>query len=129
MDFINIWENIAGRNPMFLAATGSVALGITLIITAGIVQLKRFQARSRHVSPVEKPLMSVDLENITNSTDHGDVSTENPELRPLLARLRAAADKLEKLTEFDGRNPVYPSDSPLKREPSGVDYIFRAGTG
>lgn len=129
MELTNIWENIAGRNPMFLAALGSVALGVTLILTAGIVQLKRFRARSRHVAPLETPLPIVDVEKIMVSNDHQDEQVQNPELRHLLCRLKSAADKLEKSRAKDVLNPHYPADSPLKRPSCGVDYIFRAGTG
>ena len=129
MELTQLWESIAGRNPMFLAATGSVALGITLILTAGIVQLKRFRNRSRHIVPLEMPLPVADVEKITVSQDIPEKSAENAELRHLLRRSRAASDKLEKSRAKKGPDTFYPADSPLKRSPSGVDYIFRAGTG
>ena len=129
MDLINIWESISARSPMFLAATGSVALGITLIFTAGIVQLKRLRARSRHVPRLEKPKPAIAVEIIPLAEEFIAKSAENPELLHLLRRLRTASDKLEKMRTRDVPDSIYPADSPLKRSPSGVDYIFRAGTG
>ncbi len=129
MDLTQLWESIAGRSPMFLAATGSVALGITLIMTAGTVQLKRFRARPRNVVPLEIPLPVMDVEKITANRDIPEKPVENTELRHLLLRLKVASDKLEKSRIAKGPETFHPADSPLKRSPSGVDYIFRAGTG
>ena len=129
MDITNIWESIAGRNPMFLVAAGSVALGITLIIAAGITQVRRFQARSRHADPIETARPEVEVEKISIFPALRDKPTENPELQHLLRRLRAASDKLAKSLATDVSDTAVPSDSPLKRSTSGVEYIFKAGTG
>lgn len=129
MDFASIWESIVGRNPMFLAASGSVALGVSLIISAGLVQLKRFRSRSGHVLPVEKQAPPEEVEIVLETGESQADTVKTPELLHLLGRLRAASEKLEKFRATDVRTATQPADSPLKRPPSGVDYIFRAGTG
>lgn len=129
MDFTAIWESIAGQEPVFLAATGSVALGITLILMAGIVPLKRVRTWARPEAPAEEPRT---LPTAVVAPEHHQSRTEparNPELRHLMTRLRAAADKLEHSTAANADYPDNPADSPLKKVPSGVEYIFRAGTG
>ena len=129
MDLTSIWENIAGQKPMFLAAAGSVGLGVTLILTAGIAQLRRFRTRTRQAAPSEAPIPAARVEGIPPSVISQVEPTPNQDLRLLLARLRAAADKLERSRASVFMNPAIPADSSLKKVPSGVDYIFRAGTG
>jgi len=129
MDFTSIWESIASRNPMFLAASGSVALGISLIISTGLVQLKRFRSRSGQVLSVEKQAPPEEVEIVIETVESKADTSPSPELLHLLGRLKTAAEKLEKFRGTDVRNATQPADSPLKRSPSGVDYIFRAGTG
>ena len=129
MDFTTIWENIAGQNSTFLAASGSVALGVTLILAAGIVQLNRLRARSRYVAPVEIPVPVPQVEELAEPVATQAQASENPELTRLLRRLKTAADKLEKKRTGGVLNPALGADSSLKRSPSGVEYIHRAGTG
>ena len=129
MDFTSIWEYFAGQNSTSLAAVGSVALGITLILAAGIVHLKRVRTLSRQVAPVEIPVPVPQVEEIHEPVAAPTQAAENPELIHLLRRLKAAADKLDKKRADRLMKPALAGDSSLKRSPSGVEYIHRAGTG
>lgn len=135
MDFTSVWENVSGANPMFLAATGSVALGVTLVLAAGVVHLRRARCRLRTPEPVAAEDATATLpagapvEEIPVPAAVRPSIPENPELHHLLARLRAAADRLEGCRMPAAGMPVSRTDSRLKSHPSGVDYIFRAGKG
>ncbi len=150
MEILNIIESALGRfaeqGYMFWSATGAVALGITLILTAGIVQLRRFHSRSvlpiipdldQKTEPIETPV-EVDLalemkpetqqkEAIGLNSTSEKVNAE--ELHPLLARLRKAADQLEDYSRSQVEMLPQSTESPLKETREGVDYLFRTGTG
>ena len=149
MEFSNIVGSALGRFAdqgfMFWTATGAVALGITLILTAGIVQLRRLHSRSvvpvtigleKKAEPVEIPEevdLAMEKKEETRKTPVGLTPTsgeENPEeLHLLLERLREAVDRLEAYPRFKGEMLAKTSESLLKETREGVDYLFRTGTG
>jgi hypothetical protein len=63
MDLTSMWNSVADQGAMFWSATGAVALGTTLILSAGIMHLRRWRHRpSGKISsvsatnPVAKPV-------------------------------------------------------------------------
>ncbi len=149
MEFLNIIESALGRfaeqGYMFWSATGAVALGITLLLTAGIVQLRRFHSRSvlpmvpdldEMTEPIEIPV-EVDLAREVKAETqqepiglHSASEVVNPEeLNLLVARLRKAADQLEDYSRSEMGMLPQSFESPLKETREGVDYLFRTGTG
>lgn len=129
MDITSVWEYFTGQNPMFMAATGSVALGVTLILAAGTVQMKRLRARAGKAPAAEIAVPAPPALEIEETTIQDPEPASNPEMQHLLARLRIAADKLENFRASNAADTPARQDSPLKSAHSGVDYIFRAGTG
>ena len=149
MEISNILENtlgsIAGQGFMFWAATGAVALGVTLILAAGYIQFQRI--RSKPVPQVATDLAAkpapavlpdeVPSESKLNSDDQKELiwlgtpikEANSGELRLLLARLRQAADRLDGFQRASDKHPSTSVESPLKESREGVDYLFRTGTG
>lgn len=145
MDLANIFENIAAQGAMFWVATGSVALGGTLILVALVAQLNRLRSRnSDQVSheilspPVEPSEPSTEdltqvqipeIQNISPATEKASQTDDSRELTLLVARLRAAGDILENFRRQNSPEPAQTTESPLKEADSAVDYVFRAGLG
>ena len=145
MDLASTWQNIAGNGFMFWSATGAVALGITLILASGFLQVRRFRARAGHPvspAPAERPEpatevvdissdreMEVESWNTTAEPGPGSEEQNSRELRFLLARLRSAADQLEDFRRIRREIPLDRAESSLKDSRAGVDYLFRTGTG
>jgi len=136
---------IANQGFMFWFATGAVALGFTLVVTAGAIHFRRLRSRSgRHdlaatvalpepmAIPADIPLnMEMNEESQKDALGPGSVSIEpnSRQLRLLLTRLRTAADQLEDLRQSSRPGPSKSAESSLKESPEGVDYLFRTGTG
>ena len=57
MDLASTWEHLAAQGTMFWSASGAVALGLTLILTAGIAQIRRNRRRGY----VEKGLGAAEI--------------------------------------------------------------------
>jgi hypothetical protein len=55
MDWTSMWNNVGDQGTLFWSATGAVALGMTLILCAGILHLQRW----RHGSVVKKSSIPV----------------------------------------------------------------------
>jgi len=136
---------MADQGIMFWSASGAVALGVTLILSAGIIQVRRLRLRSgRRVSSIpeakvepvnkssnqakirEKSLECPKTLEVTKQMSEGP---DNQELHLLLARLRSAVDQLDKYHLTTCQNSASQAESPLKECRDGVDYLFRAGTG
>jgi len=149
VEFLNIFENmpgwVAGQGVMFWTATGAVALGITLILSAGYIQFKRIRSKpvltftpdlAEKPEPLELPA-EVPLEaQLNNDYQKAPVllgtatgKADSREICLLLARLRKAADRLDGHQRSCGQHPVESVESPLKESREGVDYLFRTGTG
>jgi len=145
MELASVWRSMADQGIMFWSATGAVALGVTLILSAGIIQVRRLRLRSgRRVSSIpeakieavkkssdhakvrEKPL---ECPKTLEVTKHGSEGLDSQDLHHLLARLRSAADRLDKYHLTTCQNSTSQAESPLKECRDGVDYLFRAGTG
>jgi len=145
MELASVLKSIADQGIMFWSATGAVALGVTLIIAAGIIQVRRLRRRSgRRVSPIPEARIEAVHKSPNQailpekSREYGKISEapapwpeelDSQEMDLLLARLRSAADQLEKYQCATCQNPVSRAESPLKDTSGGVDYLFRAGTG
>lgn len=146
MELTSIMESIAAQGAMFWAATGSVALGSTLILVALVAQLNRLRNRGpRPATPAkaaaaatgkkssakeENPRVeSLERRVLSPSTAPAAEMADIRELKGLAARLRTAADKLEDFRRQNGLEPALPAESPLKETLSPVDYVFRAGLG
>lgn len=145
MELASIWEEVAGQGLMFWAATGAVALGLTLIMAAGVSQVKRNRSKAggpgRVVSHVE-PAISGRAPEVRQEPEVKEQSRQNQpfpaagikqensrEMRLLLARLRSAADKLEDFRHSERELSGRAGESSLKDSRNGVDYLFRTGTG
>jgi hypothetical protein len=138
-------ESIAAQGAMFWAATGSVALGGTLILVALVAQLNRLRNRRSRLAGTaevasrtigkkpsaeeESKVESVEREILSPSSSPTAEMADIRELRGLASRLRAAADKLEDHRRQNGHEPALPAESPLKETVDPVDYVFRAGLG
>lgn len=46
MDWISMWNSVADQGALFWTATSAVALGLTLILVAGVMHLQRWRHRS-----------------------------------------------------------------------------------
>lgn len=151
MELASTWQTLADRGIMFWAATGAVALGVTLILAAGIVQFRRMRHRSQiqvpsipeidteasrgaqgaqeFSNPAITPEISHKYSMNSVAADSRSDTKDRQELHLLLARLRAAADRLEEYHHTACATPAVKGESPLKESSPGVDYLFRAGTG
>ena len=145
MDWANTWEYLSGQGIMFWTATLAVALGITLILTAGHLQWRRLRKRTAEpvyavrvarpttlADPQPAPLvreMGPQNENLHISWPPADQDLDSQEMGVLMARLRIAADRLADFQNFGLENPPKLKDSHLKEERHGVEYLFRAGKG
>ena len=145
MDLASTIEIIAAKGAMFWAATGSVALGGTLILVALVAQLRHLRRRTARnpVSPMvqettaaEEPAPQASAPSVEVRAKDVPLPVENPnaaadlaELRALAARLRSAADRLEEFRRSREQVSGQGDESPLKETASGVDYVFRAGLG
>jgi hypothetical protein len=145
MELASVWRSMADQGLMFWLASGAVALGVTLILCAGIIQIRRLRGRFVgkvsslqetkvpvvHKSTNQAKIQEKSLENLNTLEAPGPRPEEmdSQELYLLLARLRSAADRLEKYRLFTRQNPASQAESPLKAYRDGVDYLFRAGTG
>ena len=136
---------IANQGFMFWSATSAVALGFTLVVTAGFIHFRKLRSRSggpdlpARVALPEPIVIPADipLNQEMNEAPHLDVldsgsSSIEPntrQLRLLVARLRKAADQLEGFRHSRLPFSAESSESSLKESPEGVDYLFRTGTG
>ena len=149
MEFLNIFENMpgwfAGQGLMFWTAAGAVALGVTLILSAGYIQFKRIRTKpvltftpdlAEKPEPLEipaevplDPQLNDDYQKSPEWLGTTTGKADSGELSLLLARLRKAADRLDVHQRSCGQHPVESVESPLKESREGVDYLFRTGTG
>jgi len=145
VELANAWATLSDQGVMFWTAAGAVALGITLILISGVIQFRRLRGRATgQISEVPeycaKPAHKVlDVPLNQESPRATDASAEKTmpgqfeensgELLLLLARLRSAADQLEDYRHARLAAPHGPAQSSLKESCTGVDYVFRAGTG
>jgi hypothetical protein len=145
MDLATTINSIAARGAMFWAATGSVALGGTLILVAVVAQLrglnrKRALRHARVAVPEppqveelapgeEEPVVPAVKADPVQAHVSATPPSDDRELRQLLTRLRSAADRLEEFRRRSGKKSVPSPESPLKETVSPVDYVFRAGLG
>jgi hypothetical protein len=140
MDLAITWENLSSQGIMFWSATLAVALGLTLILTAGMIHFRRVRSRSR--TPIGNP--QVMPEPVFDHAKVAERAKSDPALEKaaavsagpnhrewslLLARLRYAADRLEEFERLRPECPARSHESPLKESRNGVDYLFRAGKG
>ena len=145
MDLVNTWDNLSGQSFLFWSATVAVALGVTLILTAGLIQFRKIRSRSRGRTPsvhatemptVQEPATTpavLEKREYTHRPQERSATRfeeqDRHQLLLLLSRLRSAANRLEEFERLGRRNPTNPTDSPLKEARNGVDYLFRAGKG
>lgn len=139
---------LANQEILFWVACGAVALGITMLVTAVVVQVRRLGNRRRPAensapepavskaeahrayARVEKTVAPVIPPRKTRQTDTRD----NDRLVVLLSRLEEAAGRLESLAGVGKETTQVeksqsPGDSALKDEADGVEYVFRAAGG
>lgn len=145
MDFANTWQSIAGNGFMFWSATAAVALGTTLILASGFIQVRRLFARTERpvaTAPAALPEpaaeaddislgpeMKMEPQNIPAGPGSGPVVQNSQELLLLRARLRSVADRLDDFRRTYRYVPLDWVESPLKDSRDGVDYLYRTGTG
>jgi len=140
MNLIENAQMLQGQGPIFWGAAAAVALGATLLVTAGWVQIRRLR-RSRTSTPGGRKVVTV-TENGYAATPPvaGMATAEAPpaaaaaptpplpdeRLIALGARLSGAADRLEAMRASlkDQGRP----GSGLKETPNSVEYVFRSGT-
>lgn len=131
MDLAKILENLQAMGPAYWVAAAAVALGCTLLITAGVLQWR--SRRTGRQRPVHRDSLP-----ITAARDYATQSTSGPaEYRStasiaadtaLTARLAVAAARLETIHAAMATLERLPDGSALKPAPSHVEYVFRAGT-
>jgi len=148
VDLAVIYQWITEQGTLFWAASGSVALGATLILAAAVAQVRILKARriaGKTLTQTEEPEVraqpdfSAEPETVTatapsagDSLTRATPETTEPdaqEWRHLLRRLRSANDSLEDFRRRNGPNPHPASESPLKETLGEVEYVFRAGIG
>ena len=149
MELASIFEKtlgeFAGQGIMFWSAAGAVALGVTLILASGFIQVRKIRRKS-DLPVIQESINKPDPEEIPRDIEldremmgmSREISVEpvsmfeepNPgELRILQARLRFIADRLEDHQLSRPEMPAQTAESSLKETPAGVDYLFRTGTG
>lgn len=145
MDWAITWEYLSGQGLMFWTATVAVALGITLILTAGHLQWRRLRRgsakpvfavraskRTTLADPAPEPAvrdMELPNKNFQIPTSSPDQNLDPHEMGVLMARLRIAADRLASFQGSRLATPAILTDSQLKEDRPGVEYLFRAGKG
>ena len=141
MDPASIFQAITEQGTLFWAASGSVALGITLIVAAAVGQIRLLRSRrvgaSKNiaVAPAAPPVPVAATESHPPAEEIPDLQVSVPELVDaremllLLRRVRSAADRMEDFRRRKTSRPAEAAESPLKVGSEGVDYVFRAGIG
>jgi hypothetical protein len=140
---------LANQGILFWIACAAVALGLTMVIVAAVVQTRRLAGRRVSPAQVEKtpdpiPERAAEPATLPSVTTAEPVrrrfrgpdrmTRETDRLVVLLSRLEEAAGRLEAVAA-DGPNiaqveKLPPSgDSNLKDEVDGVEYVFRAAGG
>ena len=131
MDLANILETVQAMGPAYWIAAAAVALGCTLLVTAGALQLRRLR-KARRSAVRHDPVPA------TAARDYASQATSSPmehrSLAPtvadpaLTARLAAAVARLETVHAAMAAMERLPDGSALKPSPSHVEYVFRSGT-
>ena len=144
MNWVSMWEYLSGQGIMFWSATAAVALGFTLILTAVHIQWRRRSRPAKHNPAMDAkiPPTLPDPAPVKSSEDMDPQSGKSPlqppttfqgqdhfEIGGLMSRLRSAADRLAAYQGSRSQNPTVLTDSHLKEDPNGVEYLFRAGKG
>ena len=145
MDWANTWEYLSGQGIMFWTATLAVALGMTLILTAGHLQWRRLRKRTSQpvfavrttkaatLSDAEPEPVIREMghrnENLHMPSPPADHNLDPREMGVLMARLRIAANRLADFQSSSLQTPPIWEDSHLKEDRHGVEYLFRAGKG
>lgn len=141
MDPASIFQAITEQGTLFWLASGSVALGITLIVAAAVGQVRLLRSR-RAGAAIKEPAAPAALpvptavpeshfyaEEIPSLQNSIPDSVDEREMLLLLRRVRSAADKMEDFRRRKTGRPAEAAESPLKVASEGVDYVFRAGIG
>jgi hypothetical protein len=145
MDWVNMWDNLLEQGIMFWSAIVAVALGVTLILTAGHLQWRRLRARPVtrvRALPIHEPETLSDPGEAHSGVEivlqNGHLPVhilpafpdeDRREMGVLMARLRSAADRLADLQGSRLQILSDDQDSQLKEGRNGVEYLFRTGKG
>ena len=130
MDLATLMRTITEQGPTYWGAAAAVALGATLLITAAVLQWRRFRTSGprRRQRPAAGPLAhpSAFAEYASHAVRPPSAAPRTVE--PALAgRLAAAADRLAAIRADMTRWEHLPDGSDLKATSSHVEYVFRSG--
>jgi hypothetical protein len=141
----------AGQGLVFWAAIIAVTLGLTLLSVSIAFQIRRMlrgrrllwrklrlPGKRRAAAKRPSPQITVTAEGYRAEGYLPDrqpaepvTAAEDAGLRPLLNRLRAAGDRLDRTYASLGpqhRIPSNDADSPLKLLDDDVDYVYKTGS-
>ena len=130
MDLSGVMQSLRDQGPAYWVAASSVALGATLLVTAGLLQWRRFQVRVPLRRSCPAPRLTAPA---TAAAGYAARTIDSPPavssaLDPALAaRLAAAADRLAAVRADLSRRERLPDGSDLKAPVSHVEYVFRSG--
>ena len=139
---------LANQGALFWVACGAVALGLTMLVTALVVQVRRLFRRHEPTETATPAPVVTEVE-VRQAYARAEVKEErkaapvrrrvtdtrdNDRLVVLLSRLEEAAARLEKVAAVAPpvspvENSQSPADSDLKEQADGVEYVFRAAGG
>ncbi len=127
MDLSGVMQSLRDQGPAYWVAASSVALGATLLVTAGLLQWRRFRVRVplRRSCPV--PRLTAAAAGYAARTIDSPPAVSSALDPALAARLAAAADRLAAVRADLSRWERLPDGSDLKVPVSHVEYVFRSG--
>ncbi|RKZ09493.1 hypothetical protein DRQ50_15060 [bacterium] len=126
MDLSSILHHFRNMGPAYWAAAAAIALGFTLVTTAGVLQWRRLRATRRQPARrAHMPATAVAGYAAQAVTPPAPAMVADPDLTE---RLAVAASRLEAVHAAMAALEQLPAGSPLKPTPSHVEYVFRSGT-
>ena len=146
-----IFETFAsgGQGPLFWVAVASVALGVTMVVGAAVVQTRRLtrprpatsgtEATAKvpeaapHIRAVAEAGAAGSPDPVRRRERQREAARQTDRLVVLLSRLEEAAATLEEAAAdpapLKAEEPQPQAESDLKESPGGVEYVFRAAGG
>lgn len=136
---------------IFWAAFTVMAIGVSLLVAVGFVQLRRVVPKfgslgilkwnrqrqplslkppihrsGRATRPPDSARSAPPKASIASTRQTPQPEPLNGSLPVLLRRLQSAADRLEKMADDLSGSSVHDSESSLKQLPGEVEYVFKA---
>lgn len=132
MELVQELKAMSTMGTAYWIAAAAVALGCTLLVTAGVLHWRRLRARRVFAPRPAATAVSAVREYAAQAVSSPAATPAAPPRQAvdpaLMARLHAATARLEALHESMAAAGQLPPGSGLKPAASHVEYVFRSGT-